>query len=160
MARVVALLLSFAAAGYAATKLFARADATAVLTWFVAAVLLHDFVVLPLYSAADRLVARRLGPGGINYVRVPAVVGGVLGLVYFPSILRLNAAAYRHATGLSPDVYLGRWLAICGVLFAASALVGLTRRCRRAARSRATARAAPRARPARGSAPPRRPPRR
>jgi hypothetical protein len=160
MRRAIGLLVSFAIAAYAATKLFARADAASVLTWFVAALLLHDLVVLPLYSAFDALVLRRLGAGAVNHVRVPLAIAAVLALVYFPSILRLNAPAYRHATGLSPDVYLGRWLAITGALFAASALIGLTRLCRRAARRRAPAPAAARAPGAGGERRPPPPPRR
>lgn len=160
MRRIAGLLVSFAVAWYAGTRLFARADAVSVLTWFFAALVLHDLLVLPLYSAFDALVLRRLGPAAVNHVRVPLAIAAVLALVYFPSILRLNAANYRHATGLSVDVYLGRWLAITGGLCAASALIAFTRLCRRGLRSRSLARAARPAPPAGDRSPPPPPPRR
>ena len=44
--------------------------ASNVVLWLVGAVILHDLVLLPAYSALDR-VARVAVPGAINYVRVP-----------------------------------------------------------------------------------------
>ncbi|MFJ1654222.1 hypothetical protein ACIOC2_23190, partial [Streptomyces sp. NPDC088337] len=57
-------------------------------------------------------------------------------LVWFPLIFALSTP-YPGATGLSMDVYLGRWLAITAVLFAASAVAFALklRRVRRAARA-------------------------
>ena len=49
--------------------------------------------------------------------------------VFFPLILGLGR--YERATTLSQDVYLGRWLAISGALFAASALLYAVRARRR-----------------------------
>jgi hypothetical protein len=134
---LLGLLASFAVIAYAGAKLLGAADTASVITWFVAAIVLHDLVFLPLYSALDRLVLQRLGRRAVNHVRVPAVISGVLALVYFPSILRLNAAAYHGATSLSPDVYLWRFLAIVAALFAVSGLLAawrLTRPYRRGSR--------------------------
>ncbi|MGH3811620.1 MAG: hypothetical protein ACRDUV_04070, partial [Pseudonocardiaceae bacterium] len=58
----------------------------------------------------------------LNYLRVPAVVSGVLLLVWSPLILRLPTAAYFDASGLSAQPYLSRWLAVTAVLFAISAV--------------------------------------
>jgi hypothetical protein len=66
----------------------------------------------------------RSGPAGppvINYVRVPAAFSLLLLLVWFPLILGLSARTYHRASGLVTSPYLGRWLAVTGVLFAASA---------------------------------------
>ncbi|WP_269859083.1 hypothetical protein [Streptomyces sp. RPT161] len=56
--------------------------------------------------------------------------------MWFPLIFTL-AVPYRGATGLPEGVYLGRWLAVTGVLFGASALAFALRlrRVRRAARA-------------------------
>ncbi len=110
--------------------------------WFVGAALAHDLILLPLYSLADlsaRSVLRHRhqrtpAVPWITYLRVPALLSGLLLLVWFPLVLDLSEP-YPAATGLSEGVYLGRWLAITGVLFGASA-VALALELRRA-RSRA-----------------------
>jgi len=117
-------------AGYAFTRIFAGAQAVNVVLWFAGAVVVHDLVAFWLYSGLDR-VARggRVAGGAINYVRVPVVLSAVALVVFFPLILGLGR--YERATTLSQDVYLGRWLAISGALFAASALLYAVRARRR-----------------------------
>ncbi|MEV7612138.1 hypothetical protein [Streptomyces sp. NPDC089799] len=125
------VLASFALACYAGLRLL-KGDALGVAMWFVGAALLHDLVLLPLYAVTDLVVQRVLGhqPGeggsrprfGVNHVRVPAFVSGVLLLVYWPLILR-RVGHYTIYTGLPADVFLGRWLLITACLFAASAAV-------------------------------------
>ncbi|MGW7333304.1 hypothetical protein ACWGIU_32850 [Streptomyces sp. NPDC054840] len=150
------VLASFALAAYAGVRLL-RGDTVGVALWFVGAALLHDLVLLPLYSLTDRaaqlLVEGRAGPGrglsrpSVNYVRVPAFVSGLLLLVWWPLVLR-RVGHYTAATGLPADVFLGRWLLITAVLFAASAAILLVRRWqasgprRRAARRQRRARGA------------------
>ncbi|WBP84850.1 hypothetical protein [Kitasatospora cathayae] len=137
---LLVLLASFALTGYAVERLVAVRP-LAVAVWFVGAAVAHDLVLLPLYSLADlsaRSVLRhRPGPaptvGWINYLRVPALLSGLLLLVWFPLILDLSVP-YPGATGLSEEVYLGRWLAITGVLFGAAA-VGLALKLRRGRRT-------------------------
>ncbi|WP_377273352.1 hypothetical protein [Peterkaempfera sp. SMS 1(5)a] len=140
---LLVLIASFALTGYAAVRLFA-ARPLEVAVWLVGAAVVHDLVLLPLYSLADlsalSVMRHRAQPvptaPWINHLRVPAFLSGVLLLVWFPLILDLSAP-YEGATGLPENVYLGRWLAITGVLFAASALLFAVRlrRVRRAARS-------------------------
>ncbi|WP_327255856.1 hypothetical protein [Streptomyces sp. NBC_01244] len=129
------VLVSFALAGYAGLRLL-KGDTLGVAVWFVGAALLHDLVLLPLYALADQAVQalfRReagTGPGtavpGVNYVRVPAFVSGVLLLVWWPLVFR-QVGHYTAGTGLPADVFLGRWLLITAGLFAASAAVLLVR---------------------------------
>jgi hypothetical protein len=136
--QILLLACSFAVAGYAGVQLLAD-DWFGVALWFVGAALLHDLVLLPLYAVADRAVIRGLDSAGrrvwMPYVRVPAVLSGLLLLVWFPLISGMVADHYRTATGLSPDVFLGRWLLITAVLFGGSALL-LVLRLRRATKLR------------------------
>ncbi|MFJ4519323.1 hypothetical protein, partial [Streptomyces sp. NPDC088816] len=138
---LLVLIASFAITGYAMVRLFAVRPLE-VAIWFVGAAVLHDLILLPLYSLADlsaqavlrHRATRMPQPPWINYLRVPTFLSGVLLLVWFPLILALSTP-YPRATGLSMDVYLGRWLAITAVLFAASAVTFALklRRVRRAA---------------------------
>lgn len=135
------LSCSFALAAYAGVRLLAG-DWFGVALWVVGAALLHDLVLLPLYSAADRAVLRGLGWARRRewamYVRVPAALSGLLLLVWFPLISSMVEARYRSATGLPPEVFLRRWLLITAVLFGGSALLLVARllRLRRAAKRR------------------------
>lgn len=132
------LACSFALAAYAGVRLLAG-DWTGVALWIVGAALLHDLVLLPLYAVLDRAVTRGLRAAGrrawLPYVRVPAVLSGLLLLVWFPLVSGMVDRRYRSATGLSADVFLGRWLLITAVLFGGSALL-LAARLRRAAKRR------------------------
>nr|WP_232789560.1 hypothetical protein [Streptomyces jeddahensis] len=56
------LLASFALTGYAGVRLLAG-DWLAVAAWFVGAALVHDLVLVPLYSLADRGLQEALGGG-------------------------------------------------------------------------------------------------
>ncbi|MFF9431359.1 hypothetical protein [Streptomyces sp. NPDC014746] len=150
------VLASFALTVYAGIRLL-RGDTVGVAIWFVGAALLHDLVLLPLYSVTDR-AAQRLWRAGateggtprpsVNYFRVPAFVAAVLFLVWWPLILQ-QGGHYTAATGLSADVFLPRWLLITAGLFLASALLLVVRtwlrlrpqRKERRARARAQARA-------------------
>jgi hypothetical protein len=122
----LALLASFALSGYALSKLLDAGPATLnVALWFVGSIVLADLVLFPLYSGLDRLAGRAVARApvpAINYVRVPALVSGVLLLVYAPLVLRLSGRRYEASTSLSADVYLGRWLGITAAVFLASAI--------------------------------------
>ncbi|MEV6833064.1 hypothetical protein AB0N17_00780 [Streptomyces sp. NPDC051133] len=150
---LLVLIASFALTGYAMVRLFAVRPLE-VAVWFVGAAVLHDLILLPLYSLADLSALSVLrhrpadGPAlpWINHLRVPAFLSGLLLLVWFPLVFRL-AVPYPGDTGLSDSVYLGRWLAITGLLFAGSAVV-FALRLRRFRRARRTG--GSRSRPGRG----------
>ena len=134
---------AFAAAGYALLRILERAPLGNFLLWFVGAALLHDLVLLPLYSLLD--VGARLGLGArarrarvpaINHLRVPALISGLLLLVYFPLILVEAPGNYVRATGHPAHGYARNWLLITAALFALSGLIYLGRSIR-AARRRA-----------------------
>ena len=145
---LLALLACFGLAGYAAARLVSS-HPVAVVVWFGGAVIGHDLLLMPLYSLADRsavAAVRHREPQlpaapWINYVRVPAALSGLLLLVWFPLILRLQSP-YHASTTLSADPYLWHWLAVTGTLFLLSA-VAFAVRLRRQSRT-----AAPPERPA------------
>src|SRR5947207_7312107 len=96
--------------------------------FFVGAIVAHDFVLFPLYALADRLLGRRgiehrPGLSRINHVRIPALLSGLLLLMFFPLVLGLGARTYRSATGLDTGPFLGRWLLVTAVLFALSGVL-------------------------------------
>ncbi|WP_435866180.1 hypothetical protein [Streptomyces xinghaiensis] len=153
------LLCSFALTAYAGTRLLGGDDPLGVVLWVVGAALLHDLVLLPLYTAADRAVGalpppRRPalrgsgadgaapeaagGPApcrpGINHLRVPALLSGLLLLVWWP-LVSGPPARFERSTGLSADGFTQRWLLMTAALFAVSAgwalLSALRRRARR-----------------------------
>ncbi|MEU2616918.1 hypothetical protein ABZ642_01960 [Streptomyces sp. NPDC007157] len=147
--QLLLLACSFALAAYAGVRLLSG-DWLGVVLWVVGAALLHDLVLLPLYSLADRAVVRGLGAAGRQvgapptpsgqwgktmYIRVPAALSALLLLVWFPLISGMVAGHYRSATGQSSDGYPARWLLITAVLFGGSALL-LAFRLRRATKRR------------------------
>ncbi len=127
---MIRYLVAFVIAGFAALQLAGLENAFTILVWFVVAIELHDFVLYPAYTALDRAVQR--APIGINHVRVPALLSGLLLLVWFPLILERAPGLYRSVTGVDPPDYLARWLLVTVALFAASALVALLRRATKA----------------------------
>lgn len=120
---------------------FPGPTAVKILEWFGAAVVVHDLVLLPLYSLLDRIVlgasrAPRSAPPtdgvpGPVFVRVPMLLSGLLFLVFFPEILRLGDRTFFEASGLHQRVYVTRYLLVSGVLFALAGLAYATRLARR-----------------------------
>ncbi|MCJ0872664.1 hypothetical protein [Streptomyces sp. AP-93] len=149
-------LACFALALYAGIRLL-KGDPMGVAIWFVGAALLHDLVLLPAYSFTDRaaqfLFRGRSAAGesvrrpGVNYLRVPLFVSGVLFLVWWPLILQ-KIDHYTAYTALSADGFLARWLLITAALFITSAIVLLARTWLRPRPERRDARAQARARKA------------
>jgi hypothetical protein len=59
----------------------------------------------------------------INYVRAPALISGLLLLVYFPLIFGTAENTYFGATGHHLHGYARNWLLITAALFTGSALL-------------------------------------
>jgi hypothetical protein len=123
-------VIAFAIAGYAVAQIVQRGAEVNFVAWFAGAALLHDLVLLPVYSVLDRVARRgrrgprtRARPGAINYVRVPAAISGLLLLVYFPLIFGLSDRNYFAASGHHLHGYALRWLLISAALFGCSAVV-------------------------------------
>jgi hypothetical protein len=124
MTRLLAYLALLPLAGWALLQIAQLNTARTILLWFLGAVILHDLILLPAYSALDRL-AQAAARGAINYVRVPAGIWLLLGLVYYPVIAGRGDAAYHRVSGLHFEGYLERWLLAGAVLFTASGLLYL-----------------------------------
>lgn len=133
-------LLLFAVAAFAFDQIFSGGAVEQLLIWYLGFVLLHDLVFVPLYTAVDR-IARAVGarlparrPGAVplvNHVRVPAVISGILLLVYAPLIFAEGAHTYLFYIGHHVAGYLRNWLLITLALFAGSGLVYAVRVRRR-----------------------------
>ncbi|HEY3693924.1 MAG TPA: hypothetical protein VGL46_27180 [Pseudonocardiaceae bacterium] len=127
--QLVALLASFAVAGYAGIRLLAG-NPIGIGAWFIGSAVAHDLILFPLYAGLDAalvmLLRRRpglataAGMHWLNYLRIPAVISGLLLLVWSPLILQTSDTAYHAASGLSTQPFLPRWLAVTAVLFAIS----------------------------------------
>jgi hypothetical protein len=130
---LLAVLATMAVAGYAFIAIVARPNAINVLLWFGGAIIAHDLIAFPLYSAlalvagrtaalgAEALGTRRMA--ALNHVRVPVLLSAIALVVWFPLILGLSADRYRDDTALSASVYLGRWLLLTAALLIGSALI-------------------------------------
>jgi len=128
---LLGLLASFAFAGYVVDRVITVKDPIGIAVWFAATLVAHDLFLFPLYSLADRSlgVRARRHPEHlprvpwINHIRVPVIMSGLLLLISFPLVFRLDTTDYHAATGLNPDPYLARWLLITAILFATSAVL-------------------------------------
>lgn len=137
LALVASLLISGAAVlGWFDS--FTTPDIVRILIWFLGAIVAHDLILLPIYSLLDRGALHASGhphrpaaavrapaepPGrtpGWVYVRVPALLSGLLVLVFFPEALRLGNPTFQAASGMTQDVYLSRLLLTCAALFVIS----------------------------------------
>ncbi|MGB6165240.1 MAG: hypothetical protein WCF33_09625 [Pseudonocardiaceae bacterium] len=135
-AQLLALLASFVVAGYAALRLLAG-NPIGVGAWFVGSAVVNDLVLFPLYAGLDAalvlLLRRRpalatvAGVWWLNYLRIPAMISGLLLLVWSPLILRLSETTYHTTSHLSAQPYLARWLAVTAVLFGVSAVTLVVR---------------------------------
>lgn len=131
---LLVLVASFAIAAAAVAGWFQRSrDVVTVLEWFVAAFLLHDLVALPLYTLLDRVafgalgsVTRRSGPELVSptpFLRIPAILSGLLFLVFLPVMFGLGAGTERSASDITEHGYAGRWLLATGVMFVLSGVL-------------------------------------
>ena len=81
--------------------------ASNVVLWLVAAVILHDLVLLPAYSALDRARPGDASRGAINYVRVPPGLSLLMLLVFWGTIRGKGEGAYRARERAEYEGYVG-----------------------------------------------------
>ena len=118
---------------YAGLRLLDADEWITVVYWVVGAALVHDLVLVPLYSAIDAGLRALFGsraPYLLNHVRLPATASALLLLVWFP-LISGGVARYEPATRLPGDVFLVRWLLVTAALFTVSLTVAALRILRR-----------------------------
>ena len=118
-------LLPFAA--WALLQVLDLSTAGRVLLWLGAAIVAHDLVLLPFYSLLDRAAARAVPGPAVNYVRVPAGLALLLGLVFFGEISGRSDRAFTRASGIALEGSLARWLLASAVLFTLAGALYLRR---------------------------------
>ena len=122
---LLAHLAALALVGFILLQLIDTRAVGNIALWFLGAVILHDFLLLPFYSGIDRLGAR-IGPA-VNYLKVPLALSALMLLVYFPLILRRSTGNLDGVSGAPHDGYLGRWLLVSAALFVVSAVLYVLR---------------------------------
>jgi hypothetical protein len=141
-------LAVLALAAFALDQIFSGGGVKHLLAWYVGFAIAHDLVFVPMYTELDRLVRRLLErlpshPFGdirlINHLRAPALISGVLLLVYAPLITGHSDAELIAVTGHAFHGYLLNWLLVTAVLFIGSGVVYTVR----VARARASQRRGP-----------------
>ena len=141
---LLATVASLAVALYAILRIFEIPNTAGILLWLAAAIVAHDFIAMPLYSALLRVAEetteatvrpRRLGLLALNHVRIPVAFSLLLLLLSFPLIFQIDETRYELTTGLDLDRYLGNWLLITAALFAGSGLLYALKLRRRGARA-------------------------
>jgi hypothetical protein len=123
---LLAHLAAFALAGFALLEIAGGRAPGRILLWLLASAVLHDLVLLPFYGTLDRLGRAAVGRD-VNFVRVPALISGLLLLVFLPSIAGRSAPTFRRVSGLEAEGYLERWLLVSAALFALSGALYLLR---------------------------------
>jgi hypothetical protein len=123
---LLAHLIALPLVAFALLQIAERGDAARILIWLALSAVVHDVVLLPFYGLLDRLGTRAAGRA-VNFVRVPALLSGLLLLVFFPAISGKGEGAFHGVSGLDYDGYLARWLLISAALFAISGAVYLVR---------------------------------
>ncbi len=132
-AHLLAVVGCFALTTYSVVLIWGEPQVVRMAVWFAAAVVVHDLVLLPVCSLADRALAASLRSAPkarvpiVNHIRLPVLAAGLLFLVFFPGIVQQGTATHLAATGQDQQVYLGRWLALSGTFVAVSAVVYVLR---------------------------------
>jgi hypothetical protein len=148
---LLAVLATFAVAAYALRRaLELTSNPDRIVIWLGGSIVAHDLILFPFYALLGVIAAGAFLPGdrrsslriaALNHLRVPALLSGLLLLVWYPLIAGPADRGFMRLTGMSKDVYLERWLLLSAVLFAVSAgvfalrLPGLRRAAGRPGRS-------------------------
>jgi hypothetical protein len=113
---LLAHLAAFALVAWALLQALQLGGWQRIVLWLAGAVVLHDAVLWPAYTALDRL-GRTARP---NYVRVPLGISALLLLVFFPVVCGKGDRTYARVSGLEWQGYAGRWLLVSAALFVVS----------------------------------------
>jgi hypothetical protein len=146
---LLAVLASFALAGYAFFQLFDNPTGLETAIWFIGAIVAHDLIAFPIYSALNFIADRGLATAptsrsaravpAINHLRIPVYLSALSLLLFFPLILGLSSSNYEKDSGVGVGVFFDRWLGLCAAFFLGSALIYALRLRRAGRRARAEA---------------------
>ncbi len=125
---LLATLASLSIVLYAILRIFEIPSTAGILLWLVGAIVLHDFIALPLYSLFLRIAEegtdaaiepRRRALITLNHIRIPLAFSALLLLISFPLVFQIDEPRYRLTLGfeLTLDRYLGNWLLITAAMF-------------------------------------------
>ncbi|HEY3775517.1 MAG TPA: hypothetical protein VGL69_21110 [Solirubrobacteraceae bacterium] len=137
-------LIALGVAAFALDRIASVDNIAVLIALYVGLVIGHDLILLPAYSGLDRLartvLARgrlrdRAGVRAINHLRAPALISGLLLLIYAPLISGRADPGYLLTSGHHATGYLRNWLLISAALFLGSGLIFVLR-VRRAATRR------------------------
>jgi hypothetical protein len=134
---LVALLACFAFTGYLASLVAQSNAAKHIGAYFIGSVIVHDLILWPTYTVADRLLVEayerhrssRRPPrvAWVNYVRFPVVISAVLLAISFPLVFSLSPRVYHADTTLTTAPFANRYLAVAAGLCVLSALTYASR---------------------------------
>jgi hypothetical protein len=125
-------IVVFAIAAFAIWRMASAGGLADLIALYVGFAIAHDLVFLPVYSGLDRAaragLARLPGrrPGRIptiNHLRAPALISGLLLIIYLPLISGTADAEYFADSGHHLENYLRNWLLISAILFLCSGLI-------------------------------------
>ena len=129
---LAAHLVGFAIVVLTFDRIFTGGGLPKLLVLYLGFVIAHDLIFVPLYTGLDRItrmalarlsLPRRTGLPMINYVRVPALISGLLLIIYGPLILRLSDGTYYAISGHHLEHYLRNWLLITAALYLGSGVI-------------------------------------
>jgi hypothetical protein len=138
---LLATVISFALVGAGFVRWIGPgSDPRGILLWFAGCLIGSSLLVVPLVWLLDLIAFGRAGRArgrgralspARAYIQVPALLSGLLLLVFLPLILRLGESSFEGASGLIPSGYLYRWLYATAALFGGSALLYAAKAARR-----------------------------
>lgn len=143
---LLAHLVGFAIAAFALDQIFSGGDVKELVLWYLGFVILHDLVLVPVYTGLDRIVqatiarpprSTRTSVPRINHIRAPLMISALLLIMYSPMIAGQTDGWYFDLSGHHLTHYLSNWLLITTALFVGSGLIYALRVVRVRARTTA-----------------------
>jgi hypothetical protein len=130
---LLAVVATFVVAGYALQRaLELTSNPDRIVIWLGGSIVAHDLLLFPAYALLGVIAAGIVAPAdhrdrlriaALNHLRAPALVSGLLLLVWYPLVAGPADRGFMRLTGLSKDVYLERWVLLSLALFAGSAAI-------------------------------------
>jgi hypothetical protein len=133
---LAAHLLALAIVALTFDRIFSGGDAPKLLLLYLAFIIAHDLIFVPIYSSLDRATRRALSRlplarhsaiPMINHVRAPALISALLLIIYGPSISGSADGEYFALSGHHLEHYLRNSVLITAGLFLGSGVIYVAR---------------------------------